>query len=100
MVSLFDAGIVFAVGDGCSGITPFGGPMAGLWPSAVIGLMMLCSIALRAGSHWVENGQTNRFTKASAVIATSSQPLSMVRECPRPGISVISVTPSFLLWCL
>jgi hypothetical protein len=36
----------------------------------------------------------NRSTKASAVSATSRQPLSMVRAWPRPGISVNSVTPA------
>ena len=39
--------------------------------------------------------QTNRWTKASAVSATSRQPLSIISECPRPGISMYSVTPSF-----
>src|SRR4051794_41986003 len=41
---------------------------------------------------------SNRLTKANAVSATSRQPLSMVNECPRPFISVISVTPS-LCFC-
>src|SRR3954449_10122571 len=36
---------------------------------------------------------SNRLTKANAVSATSRQPLSMVNECPRPFISLISVTP-------
>ena len=34
-----------------------------------------------------------RFTNASAVSATSRQPLSIVSACPRPAISTISVTP-------
>src|SRR4029079_267416 len=33
----------------------------------------------------------NRFTNASAVSATSRQPLSIVSECPLPGVSTISV---------
>ena len=33
-------------------------------------------------------------TKLSAVSAAWRQPLSSVNACPRPGISVISVTPS------
>src|SRR6266849_6594549 len=39
------------------------------------------------------------WTKARAVSATSRQPWSMVRECPRPGILTISVTPG-LRFCL
>ena len=39
-----------------------------------------------------------RETKASATSATSFQPLSMVSECPRLGIEVISVTPG-LCFC-
>src|SRR5262249_32554631 len=35
----------------------------------------------------------NRLTKSSAFSATSLQPASIVRECPRPGILTISVTP-------
>jgi hypothetical protein len=42
---------------------------------------------------------SNRFTKSSAVSATSRQPRSMVSECPRFGILVISVTPG-LRFCL
>src|SRR2546421_2923715 len=38
-------------------------------------------------------GLTKRWTKASAVSATSPQPLSIVNEWPRPFISTISVTP-------
>jgi hypothetical protein len=37
----------------------------------------------------------NRLTNSSAVSATSRQPSSMVSACPRPGISTISVMPSF-----
>src|SRR2546428_5176564 len=37
---------------------------------------------------------------ASAVSATSRQPLSIVSACPRLGISTISVTPSFRCWRL
>jgi hypothetical protein len=37
---------------------------------------------------------------ASAVSATSRHPWSMVRECPRSGISWISVTPGFFSCCL
>jgi pimeloyl-ACP methyl ester carboxylesterase len=37
--------------------------------------------------------QVKRRMKASAVCATWAQPLSMVRACPRSGISVNSVTP-------
>jgi len=40
---------------------------------------------------------TKRMTKASALLATSRQPLSITSECPRPGISAISVT--FSLCC-
>ena len=36
--------------------------------------------------------------KASAVSATSRQPWSIVRECPRPGISRISVTEGLRFW--
>ena len=32
--------------------------------------------------------------------ATSRQPLSMVRACPRPGILTISVTPGLRCWRL
>src|SRR6266851_107974 len=39
------------------------------------------------------------WTKARAVSATSRQPWSMVRECPRPGILTISVMPG-LRFCL
>jgi hypothetical protein len=38
-------------------------------------------------------GQAKRLTKASAVPATSRQPLSIVSACPRPAISASSVTP-------
>src|SRR6185436_77871 len=38
---------------------------------------------------------TNRWTKSSAVCATSCQPLSMVSEWPRLGIFLISVTLGF-----
>ena len=41
-----------------------------------------------------------RWTNARAVSATSRQPLSIVNACPRPGISAISVTPSFRFWRL
>jgi hypothetical protein len=37
----------------------------------------------------------NRLTRARAVAATSRQPLSMVRVCPRPFTSVISLTHFF-----
>ncbi|CAM5226372.1 hypothetical protein SMICM304S_09243 [Streptomyces microflavus] len=40
-----------------------------------------------------DGASTKRLTKVSAVSATSCQPLSMTSECPRPGSSVISVTP-------
>ena len=36
--------------------------------------------------------ETKRITNASAVSATSRQPLSMTSQCPRLGISMISVT--------
>jgi hypothetical protein len=36
---------------------------------------------------------TKRLTNASAVSATSRQPLSIVSACPRPAISAISVIP-------
>src|SRR5712691_4091281 len=39
--------------------------------------------------------QTKRWTKASAVSATSRHPLSTVSACPRPGIVTNSVTASF-----
>src|SRR5258708_40075459 len=39
------------------------------------------------------------WTKARAVSATSRQPWSMVRECPRPEILTISGTPG-LRFCL
>ncbi len=39
--------------------------------------------------------QAKRFTNASAVSATSRQPLSIVNECPRFGILTISVTAAF-----
>jgi hypothetical protein len=38
--------------------------------------------------------------ESSAVCATSRQPLSMVSECPRFGILVISVTDSLCFWRL
>ena len=41
------------------------------------------------------NGYTNRRMNASALSATSRQPLSITRPWPRFGISTISVTPSF-----
>src|SRR5438270_7401787 len=41
------------------------------------------------------DAHANRRTKASAVSATSRQPLSMVSACPRPFIFTISVAPSF-----
>ena len=40
------------------------------------------------------DAQTKRLTNARAVSATSRQPLSIVSECPRFGIFLISVTPS------
>jgi hypothetical protein len=40
--------------------------------------------------------QANRWTNARAVSATSRQPLSIVSACPRPSISMYSVTPSAL----
>jgi hypothetical protein len=43
---------------------------------------------------------TNRWTNASALSATSSQPLSMISACPRPGIFSISVTPWLSCCCL
>src|ERR1700730_7059250 len=46
-----------------------------------------------AGWAWAK-----RCTNASAVSATSRQPLSMVRACPRPGISTISVTFPLRCW--
>ena len=42
----------------------------------------------------------NLLTNSSAVSATSRQPLSMVSAWPRPGISLISVTPSLSFCCL
>src|SRR4029077_16872141 len=39
------------------------------------------------------HGAANRLTNASAVSATVRPPLSIVRACPRSGISTISVTP-------
>src|SRR5260370_37283147 len=39
------------------------------------------------------------WSKARAVSAPFRQPWSMVRECPRPGILMISVTPG-LRFCL
>ena len=44
--------------------------------------------------------EVKRLTKASAVSATSRQPLSIVSAWPRPGISTISVTPSLPLLLL
>ena len=41
----------------------------------------------------------NRSTNFRAISATSCHPLSIVSECPRPGISTISVTPG-LCCCL
>ena len=41
----------------------------------------------------------NRLTNSSAVSQTSRQPLSIVSECPRLGIDLISVTPG-LRFCL
>ena len=41
------------------------------------------------------NGYTNRRMNASAVSATSRQPLSITSPWPLFGISTISVTPSF-----
>ena len=41
---------------------------------------------------------TKRVTNASAVLATSRQPLSMTSPCPRLGISMISVT-AWLRFC-
>src|SRR5829696_3479616 len=41
----------------------------------------------------------DRLTKSSAVWATSRQPPSIVSECPRFGIALISVTPG-LRFCL
>src|SRR3954451_16850453 len=57
-------------------------------------------VALRpAGTCRDRARQTNRLTNASALSATSRQPLSIVRECPRLGILTISVTDS-LCFCL
>ena len=54
--------------------------------------------ALRGGS--APGDYVNRLTKARAVSATSRQPLSMVRPCPRFLISMNSVTPSLSCCCL
>src|SRR5947209_10363235 len=43
---------------------------------------------------------TNRRTNASALSATSRQPLSTISPCPRPGIFSISVTPALSCCCL
>ncbi len=45
-------------------------------------------------------GYVNRLTKARAVSATSRQPLSLVRACPRFLISMISVGPGLSCCCL
>src|SRR5829696_282330 len=50
----------------------------------------------------IGHGPVNLLTNSRAVSATSRQPLSMVSAWPRPGISVISVTPSLcacFLYC-
>ena len=44
--------------------------------------------------------QANRLVNASALSATSRHPLSIVRACPRLGISTISVTEGFRSYCL
>ena len=65
----------------------------------------------RPARHALDNGrpaqdglapdrQTKRLMKVSAVSATSRHPLSMVSACPRPAISVNSVTPGFRFWRL
>src|SRR5258708_39582085 len=47
-------------------------------------------------AHYRHNlNQVNRRMNASAVSATSRQPLSIVSACPRLGISTISVTQLF-----
>jgi hypothetical protein len=51
----------------------------------------------RCRSRLIDVGErcyANRLTNASAVSATSRQPLSIVSECPRSGTLTISVTPS------
>src|SRR3954453_3862194 len=53
--------------------------------------------AHRPAPQWRRAGRcyfANRRTNVSPVSATSRQPLSIVRACPRFGISTISVTPS------
>jgi len=45
-------------------------------------------------------GYAKRLTNASAVSATSRQPLSIVSACPRPLISTISVTAGLSFCCL
>jgi hypothetical protein len=58
----------------------------------------LCDLVARheavVGAHGAPGCYAKRWTKASAVSATSRQPLAMVRAWPRLGISTISVTPS------
>ena len=49
----------------------------------------------RIGTEGIRAYFTKRSTNASAVSATSRQPLSMTSPCPRLGISTISVTASF-----
>jgi len=63
-------------------------------PASVIprtGKTTLEVVERRAGAAFA---QAKRWTKASAVSATSFQPLSMVSAWPRPVIFLISVTPA------
>jgi len=63
-----------------------------------IGLLALPVVLAAAVSRQaLGTAGTKRLTKASALSATSRQPLSITSECPRPGISAISVT--FWLCC-
>ena len=43
-----------------------------------------------------DGGYMKRWMKVSAGLATSGQPWSRIRECPRPSISTYSVTSGFL----
>ena len=51
-------------------------------------------------SQAVSDTAPTRARKSSAVWATSAQPWSIVRECPRFGMMVSSVIPGFFAWIL
>ena len=70
-----------------------GGSTGGLDSAIARSLRGPVNASVVVGSH-ATCAQTNRRMKARAISATSRQPWSMVRACPRSGTSTISVTAS------